>query len=91
MDAITADNDGDVQMIDSTSVRAHQQAATAKRGIEIIAAVDHAVGLRPRSMRSLTRKGSRTGLASRQVRRTTDTSSKRCSTIYARGTSDQRN
>ena len=32
MDAITAAHDGAIQMIDSTSVRAHQQAATAKRG-----------------------------------------------------------
>ena len=32
MDAITAAHDGDIQMIDSTSVRAHQQAATAKGG-----------------------------------------------------------
>jgi len=32
MDAITAAHDGDIQMIDSTSVRAHQQSATAKRG-----------------------------------------------------------
>ncbi|BAB49202.1 mlr1955 [Mesorhizobium japonicum MAFF 303099] len=32
MDAITAAHDGTIQMIDSTSVRAHQQAATAKRG-----------------------------------------------------------
>jgi len=32
MDAITAAYDRDIQMIDSTSVRAHQQAATAKRG-----------------------------------------------------------
>jgi transposase len=31
MDAITAAHDGDIQVIDSTSVRAHQQAATAKR------------------------------------------------------------
>lgn len=30
MDAITAAHDGEIQMIDSTSVRAHQQAATAK-------------------------------------------------------------
>ncbi len=36
MDAITAAHDGDIQMIDSTSVRAHQLAATGKRGIEII-------------------------------------------------------
>jgi hypothetical protein len=33
IDAITAAHDGDIQMIDSTSVRAHQQAATVKRGI----------------------------------------------------------
>ena len=32
MDAIAAAHDGDTQLIDSTSVRAHQQAATAKRG-----------------------------------------------------------
>ena len=32
MDAITATHDGHIQMIDSTSIRAHQQAATAKRG-----------------------------------------------------------
>jgi transposase len=31
MGAITAAHEGDIQMIDSTSVRAHQQAATAKR------------------------------------------------------------
>jgi transposase len=33
MDAITAAHDGDIQMIDSTSVRAYQQAATAKRAV----------------------------------------------------------
>ena len=32
MGAISAAYDGDIQMIDSTSVRAHQQAATAKGG-----------------------------------------------------------
>jgi transposase len=31
MDAVTPAHDGDIQMIDSTSVRAHQQAATLKR------------------------------------------------------------
>lgn len=35
MDAITAAHTGDIQMIDSTSVRAHQQAATVKWGIEL--------------------------------------------------------
>lgn len=39
MDAITAAHDGDIQMINSTSVRAHQQAASAIRGIEIIVSV----------------------------------------------------
>lgn len=63
MDAITAAYDGDIQMIDSTSVRAHQQAATAKRGIEIIVSVDHAAGSRRRSTSSSTRKGSRSGSA----------------------------
>ena len=63
MDAITAAHDGDIQMIDSTSVRAHQQAATAKRGVQITVSVDHAAGSRRRSMSSLTRKGSRSGSA----------------------------
>ena len=40
MDAITAACDGDMQMIDSTSIRAHQQAATAKRRVEIIVSGD---------------------------------------------------
>lgn len=31
MDAIAAAHDGNIQMIDSTSIRAHQQAATAKK------------------------------------------------------------
>jgi transposase len=61
MDAITAAHDGDVQMIDSTSVRAHQQAATAKRGIEIIVSVAPVAGSRPKSMQSLTDKASRSG------------------------------
>ncbi len=39
MDAISAAYDGDVQMIDNTSIRPHQQAATLKRGVEIIVSV----------------------------------------------------
>ncbi len=39
IDAITAAHDGAIQMIDSTSIRAHQQAASTKRRIEIIVAV----------------------------------------------------
>jgi len=61
MDAISAAHDGDIQTIDSTSVRAHQQAATAKRGIEIIASVAPEVDSRPKSMRSSTGKASRSG------------------------------
>lgn len=63
MDAITAAHGGDIQMIDSTSVRAHQQAATAKRGIEIIVSVAPEVASQRKSMRSLTRKGSQSGSA----------------------------
>jgi len=58
MDAITAAYDGDIQMIDSTSIRAHQQAATAKRGIEITVLVDHAAGLPRKYMPSSMRKAS---------------------------------
>jgi transposase len=58
MDAITAAHDGDIQMIDSTSVRAHQQAATAKRGIEIIVSVAPEVGSPPKSTRLSTGKAS---------------------------------
>ena len=61
MDAITAAHEGDIQMIDSTSVRAHQQAATAKRGIEITVSVAPEVGSRPKSMRSSMGKASRSG------------------------------
>jgi transposase len=63
MDAISAGHDGDIQMIDSTSVRAHQQAATVKRRIEIIVWVVPEVASRPKSMRSSMRKGSRSGSA----------------------------
>jgi transposase len=50
MNATAGARQVNIQMIDSTCVRAHQQAATAKRGIEIIVLVDHAAGLRPKSM-----------------------------------------
>lgn len=63
MDAITAAYDGDIQMIDSTSVRAHQQAATAKRGVEIIVSVAPGAASRPRSTRSSTGKVFRSGSA----------------------------
>ena len=63
MDAITAAHDGDIQMIDSTSVRAHQQAATAKGGVQITVSVDHAAVSRPRSTSSSMRKVSRSDSA----------------------------
>lgn len=63
MDAITAAHDGAIQMIDSTSVRAHQQAATAKKGGQIIVSVDRAAGSRPRSTSLSTHKASRSGSA----------------------------
>jgi transposase len=37
MDAIVKAHDGKVQMIDSSSVRVHQHAGNAKRGVEIVA------------------------------------------------------
>ena len=58
MDVLTAAHDGDIQMIDSTSVRAHQQAATAKRGIEIIVSVVPEGGSRQKSTRSSKGKAS---------------------------------
>ncbi|MCP2138519.1 hypothetical protein J2S28_005643 [Rhizobium sp. SLBN-94] len=61
MDAITAAHDGDIQMTNSTSVRAHQQAATAKRGIEIIVSAVPEAGSRPKSTRSSMGKVSRSG------------------------------
>ena len=63
MDAIAAAHDGNIQMIDSTSVRAHQQAATAKRGIEIIVSVVPEVGSQPKSTRSSMAEVSRSGWA----------------------------
>jgi hypothetical protein len=63
MDAITAAYDGDIQMIDSTSIRAHQQAATAKRGVEITVSVAPGAASRPRSTRSSTGKGCRSASA----------------------------
>jgi hypothetical protein len=63
MYAITAAHDGEIQMIDSTSVRAHQQAATAKKGVQITVSVDHAAGSRPRSTSSSTRRAARSGSA----------------------------
>ncbi|MEA2867156.1 MAG: hypothetical protein QOE39_1871 [Bradyrhizobium sp.] len=64
IDAVTAAHNGDIQMIDSTSVRAHQQAATAKKGgVQITVSVDHAAGSRRRSTSLSMRRASRSGSA----------------------------
>jgi transposase len=44
MDPIAIAHDGDIQMIDSASVRVHQQAATAKRGVRIAVSVAPGAG-----------------------------------------------
>jgi hypothetical protein len=63
MNAISAAHDGEIQMIDRTSIRAHQQAAIGKRGSQIIVSVAPEVGSRPKSTSSSMRNGSRSGLA----------------------------
>ena len=40
MDAVTAAHDGRIQMIDSSSVRAHQQAAALKKRVEMLVSVE---------------------------------------------------
>ena len=59
MDAITKAYDGNVQMIDTSVVRVHQQGATGKRGVEIVVSVARAAGSPPKSMPSSMRKGAR--------------------------------
>ena len=61
MDAITRVHDGDVQMIDTSIVRVHQQGATAKRGVEIDVWVALEVGSRPKSTRSSINKDGQSG------------------------------
>jgi transposase len=63
MDAISASHDGAIQMIDSTSIRGHQQAATAKKGVQMIVSVAPEAASRPRSTSSSTRRGSRSASA----------------------------
>ena len=53
MDAITVAHKGHIQIIDSTSVRAHKQVATAM-GVQITVKVDRAAGSRLRSTSSST-------------------------------------
>jgi len=59
MDAIVAAHEGDVQMIDSSIVRVHQQGATAKRGVQIDVWAVRAAVSPPRSTPSSTRKAGR--------------------------------
>jgi transposase len=56
MDAIVKAHDGDVQMIDTSIVRVHQQGATAKRGIEIAVWVVPEAASQQKSTRSSTAK-----------------------------------
>ncbi len=42
MDAISEAYDGDIQMIDSSSIRVHQHAANVKKGVKIVARVARA-------------------------------------------------
>ena len=59
MDAIVMAHEGDVQMIDSSIVRVHQQGATAKRGVLIDVWAAPGAGSRPRSTRLSTSKAGR--------------------------------
>ena len=61
MDAVSAAHDGQIQMIGSTSVRAHQQAATAKKGVQILVWVEAEAASRRKSTSSSTPRGSRSG------------------------------
>lgn len=55
MDAIVKAHDGDVQMIDSSVVRVHQQGATAKRGRKLEGMIDVWVAPEAASRRKSTR------------------------------------
>lgn len=50
MNVITAAHDADIQITDNTFVRVHEQAPTARRGIEFIASVAPEVALRRNSL-----------------------------------------
>ena len=59
MDAIVGGYAGDVQMIDSSIVRVHQQGATAKRGVSIDVWAVYEAGSPPKSMRLSTPRADR--------------------------------
>lgn len=68
MDAITKAYDGNVQMIDTSVVRVHQQGATAKRGVSIAVWVVPEAGSPPSSTPSSTPKADRSSSSSRRAR-----------------------
>ena len=56
MDAIIHAHEGDIQMIDSSIVRVHQQGAMAKRRVEIVVWAAPEAASRPYPIQSSTRK-----------------------------------
>jgi transposase len=68
MDAITKAYDGDVQMIDTSVVRVHQQGATAKRGVSIDVWVAREAGSPPSSTLSSIGKADRSSSSLRRAR-----------------------
>jgi transposase len=68
MDAITKAYDGDVQMIDTSVVRVHQQGATAKRGVSIAVWVVPEAGSQPKSTPSSMPRAVRSSSSSQQAR-----------------------
>lgn len=68
MDAITKAHDGDIQMIDTSVVRVHQQGATAKRGVSIDVWVVPEAASPPKSTLSSTRRAARFNSNSPQVK-----------------------
>jgi transposase len=68
MDAITKAYDGDIQMIDTSVVRVHQQGATAKRGVSIDVWVVPEADSPPSSTPSSTGKAVQSSSSLRQVR-----------------------
>jgi transposase len=68
MDAITKAYDGDVQMVDTSVVRVHQQGATAKRGVSIDVWVAREAGSPPSSTLLSTPRDDRSSSSSRRAR-----------------------
>ena len=61
MDAIVAENNREVQIIDASIVRVHQHGATAKRRIEINVWAVREAALPPKLTPSSTSKGGQSG------------------------------